>query len=146
MAMSYDECRAALVAAFPACFAAKGQPKRPLAIGIHRAAVDRGVPGLSASQIRRTISEYCRGLRYALAMEAGGPRYDLDGNPAGDVREIDQQVYSMTQRGRERYEVMRTALAEIAKTDPSAVITEGNDTRYYLTRAAQAALDKVAAL
>jgi sRNA-binding protein len=69
---------------FPAAFVAeRWKPHKPLKIGIHQDLVDRGV--LLPSECRAVFSQYCSRLMYLRALAGGGPRFDVDGNPAGEV-------------------------------------------------------------
>jgi ProP effector len=66
----------------PACFAAEASgPYRPLKIGIY---ADLRKRGLKAAEVG-VLGVYTRRLAYLKAVAAGGPRYDLDGNPCGEV-------------------------------------------------------------
>jgi sRNA-binding protein len=73
---------AKLAELYPACFAAHASGQhRPLKIGIHRDLIERGVhPGEA-----RALQLYARRPAYKAALSAGGPRYDLDGEPCGEV-------------------------------------------------------------
>jgi sRNA-binding protein len=75
---------AALCDLFPALFVAElWQPHKPLKIGIHQELVDRGV--LQPGEVRDVFRQYCSRLMYQRSVAAGGPRYDLDGKPCGEV-------------------------------------------------------------
>jgi ProP effector len=79
-----QELARVLAELFPATFTAEQwQPHRPLKCGIDRDLVDRGV--LLVNEIRIVFRRYCSRLMYQRALAAGGPRYDLDGEPAGEV-------------------------------------------------------------
>jgi ProP effector len=73
---------AKLAELYPACFAADAAgPHRPLKIGIHRDLIERGMqPGEV-----QALMLYVKRPAYKAALIAGGPRYDLDGNPYGEV-------------------------------------------------------------
>jgi sRNA-binding protein len=78
-----QELIAVLAGLFPAAFTAeRWQPHRPLKIGIHQDLVDRGV--LLPNECR-VLRWYVLRRMYQVALAAGGSRYDLDGNVAGDV-------------------------------------------------------------
>jgi ProP effector len=78
-----QELIAVLADLFPAAFTAeRWQPHRPLKIGIHQDLVDRGV--LLPNECR-VLRWYVLRRMYQVALAAGGPRYDLDGTPAGEV-------------------------------------------------------------
>ena len=83
-----------LCAAFPACFNRKA-PK-PLKIGLGEelmalAGVYPALADLSRTQLRRALKVYTGAPAYRKALARGGPRYDLDGQPAGEVTP-DQQA------------------------------------------------------
>jgi ProP effector len=74
---------AALAELFPALFVAEAwQQHKPLKIGVANDLVERGV--LLPTECR-ALSFYCRRRLYQAALAAGGPRFDLDGNVAGEV-------------------------------------------------------------
>ncbi|WP_371346509.1 ProQ/FINO family protein [Ancylobacter sp. IITR112] len=76
--------RALLAERFPRCFAPKGEPKRPLKLGIHND-LRAAVPDISRRLIRIALDDYTTGNSYLRAMAAGAARLDLDGWPAGEV-------------------------------------------------------------
>ena len=89
-----------LCAAFPACFN-RTAPK-PLKIGLGEdvmalAEVHPALADLSRTQIRRALKFYIGAPAYRKALARGGPRYDLDGQPAGEVTP-DQQAFAQTPR------------------------------------------------
>ena len=61
---------------------------RPLSIGIQEALINdakaRELP-ITDSQIRYCLSAYTKRPTYMKALAAGGPRYDLNGQPCGEV-------------------------------------------------------------
>jgi sRNA-binding protein len=63
-------------------------PHKPLKVGIYADLAALGV--LTGREIHVGLSYYCRRLMYQQALAAGGPRYDLMGNPAGEVSESDR--------------------------------------------------------
>ncbi len=111
---------------FPVCFAAdESGPHRPLEINIHRDLIERGVQ-LSEAQALRL---YARRVAYQAALIAGGPRYDLHGNPHGEVTaeeiapakvalaDIETRVRAARERKRaERFEHQKTIAEEGCKT------------------------------
>jgi ProP effector len=73
---------AKLAELYPACFAAGASgPHRPLKIGIYADLRERGLKAAEAG----ALGVYTRRRAYLKAVAAGGPRYDLDGNPCGEV-------------------------------------------------------------
>jgi len=73
---------------FPAAF--NRQTPKPLKIGVGEelmalAGEHPAFADWTRTQIRRAIKGYTRSFRYRKALAAGGSRYDLDGQPAGEV-------------------------------------------------------------
>ncbi len=73
---------------FPALF--NRQTPKPLKIGVGQellalAGVHPALMDLNRMDLRRALKVYTRAFRYRQALAAGGPRYDLDGQPAGEV-------------------------------------------------------------
>jgi sRNA-binding protein len=86
--MLYDPTLNRLCAAFPACFS-RTAPK-PLKIGLGEellalAGVHPVLADLSRTQLRRALKVYTGSPAYRKALAKGGPRYGLDGQPAGEV-------------------------------------------------------------
>ena len=89
-----------LCQAFSACFS-RPAPK-PLKIGLGDellalAGVHPALTALSRTQIRRALRVYTGSPAYRKALARGGPRYGLDGRPAGEVTP-DQQADAKTPR------------------------------------------------
>ena len=89
-----------LVEAFPACFN-RSAPK-PLKIGLDeellaRAGVHPALADLSPDQIRQALQFYAQRPAYRRSLAKGGPRYGLDGQPAGEVTP-EQQRDASTRR------------------------------------------------
>ena len=89
-----------LCEAFPACF--NRLAPKPLQIGIGEkvlalAGIHPTFAELTRTQLRRAIKFYTRRFVYRKALATGGPRYDLDGQPAGEVT-LDQQVFAKAKR------------------------------------------------
>ena len=77
-----------LCAAFPACFS-RTAPK-PLKIGLGEelmalAGIHPALADLTRTRIRRALKVYTGVPAYRKALAQGGPRYDLDGQPVGDI-------------------------------------------------------------
>jgi ProP effector len=78
-----DQTISALAELFPFAFTAeKWKPHRPLKRGVHNDLIEHGV--LLARECR-VLRWYVSRRMYQVALAAGGPRYDLDGQPAGEV-------------------------------------------------------------
>ena len=82
---------------YPALFAA-ADPK-PLAIGIHRVLLERH-PELDLSGLKRALTLHTGRFSYQKLLKAGAVRFDLDGQPVGEVTE-------------EQAEIARQRLAEL---------------------------------
>ena len=73
----------ALAGLFPAVFVAEQwKPHRPLKRGVDNDLIEHGV--LLPAECR-VLGWYVSRRTYQVALAAGGPRYDLDGQPAGEV-------------------------------------------------------------
>ena len=72
---------------------------RPLAIGIHKALMER-MPDLDKNHVRTAMHNHTATTRYLKALVEGAPRFDLDGNPAGEVTAEQQQQAVQTLRDR----------------------------------------------
>lgn len=73
---------------FPQAFMAKGQVKKPLAVGI-REQVLTVAPDLERKYVTYAISNYVLGRKYQESMVAGAQRVNIDGSPAVLVTEQD---------------------------------------------------------
>ena len=86
--------------AFPAGFS-RTVPQ-PLKIGLGEelmalAGVHPALADLSRTQLRRALQVYTGAAAYRKALVKGGPRYDLDGQPVGEVTP-DQQAFAQRPR------------------------------------------------
>jgi ProP effector len=81
-----------LRARWPQAFPRDWRQVRPLAIGIHRD-LAAALPGHSHRQIGAAFNlfRFLTGPAYFRALIKGGPRYDLDGNPRGEVTAEEQE-------------------------------------------------------
>lgn len=77
---------------WPTVFPARPDEVRPLAVGIHEL-LEKRFPDRSPEQVRRAIAQwrYPRLGAYLRVVAHGGPRYDLDGNPCGEVTASEQE-------------------------------------------------------
>jgi hypothetical protein len=92
-----------LIEAFPACFSRKAP--QPLKIGLGEevialAGVHPALADLTRTRIRRALQVYTGTWAYRKALAKGGPRYDLDGQAAGEVTP-EQQTFARTPRVRQ---------------------------------------------
>lgn len=69
-----------LVELYPACF--DRERPRPLRINIHQHLIRAGH---DRAAVRWALAIYCTAPRYRAALQAGSPRIDLNGEPAGVV-------------------------------------------------------------
>ena len=74
--------RLLLAESFPLCF--NWERPQPLKINIHQ---DLMAAGHDRQAVRRALGRYCQADRYRRALQAGAPRIDLQGQPAGVVTE-----------------------------------------------------------
>jgi ProP effector len=77
------------------------QECRPLAIGIHKAVLER-IPGINPQQLRLAMRMHTASARYLKALTHGETRFDLDGNAAGGVTPEQKQQALDTLRERFR--------------------------------------------
>ena len=98
---------------WPTVFPARPNEVRPLAIGIHQL-LEKKFPDRSPEQVRRAIAQwrYPRLGAYLRVVARGGPRYDLDGNPCGEVSASEQEnARQRLQEWRERRKAQAAAAA-----------------------------------
>jgi len=89
-----------LCQAFPACFSRSAPQPLKIGLGEELLALVGDHPALadlSRTQIRRALKVYTGASAYRKALAKGGPRYDLDGQPTGEVTP-EQQVIARTPR------------------------------------------------
>ena len=91
-----------LVETFPACYS-RSAPQ-PLKIGLGEelmalAGVHPALADLTRTRIRRALKVYTGAAAYRKALAKGGFRYDLDGQPAGEVTP-EQQTFAQSPRAR----------------------------------------------
>ncbi|EJI7470499.1 prop effector [Escherichia coli] len=93
---------------------------KPLKAGIIRDVLEdaksRELP-LATGVLRGALTSHLHTTRYLKAIIAGGPRYDLNGQPCGEVTEEDKSVAS---------ELLKRRLAQI-KQQNSQQQTTGDD-------------------
>jgi ProP effector len=94
-----------LVAGFPVF-----RDALPLAIGIHKAIKQR-LPDLDAAQLRIALKSHTASTRYLKALSNGDKRFDLDGNPAGEItpEQRQQALDTIKERFRKAAERKREA-------------------------------------
>ncbi len=84
-----------LVATFPVF-----KEGRPLALGIHKTLAER-MPELSKADVRNALRIHTASTRYLKALSQAKERYDLEGQPAGEV--TDEQREAATTQVKERF-------------------------------------------
>lgn len=104
-----EEVREILVANFPLCFMPKGEPKKPLAIGLHVRIQDR-MPELSRDEVAWAMQDYTSGATYLKAMVAGAARLNLDGEAEGAVDEEAAAVAARRLQAMDRVAVIRAGV------------------------------------
>ena len=113
MTTKSDDNIAALAAFFPAAFSAEPwRAHRPLKVGIGEDLVARGV--LGAREVNAALKQYVDRLKYQKCLAAGGARFDLEGNAAG---EVSRQQRCRARRMVARIKARQLAEAATAKTE-----------------------------
>lgn len=72
---------------------------QPLALGIHKSVKER-MPEVDAAALRSAMKIHTASTRYLKALVVSKERFDLDGQPAGEVTEEQREVASTTLRER----------------------------------------------
>ena len=88
------------------------QECRPLAIGIHKAVLER-IPSINPQQLRLAMRMHTASARYLKALTNGETRFDLDGNPAGAVTPEQKQ---------QALDTLRDHLAEISVPESPTLV------------------------
>lgn len=89
---------------------------QPLALGIHKALKEK-MPELEAAPLRVAMRIHTASTRYLKALAIGQQRFDLDGNPAGDVTAEQREVASEALKERFKKATERRKADEKAKKD-----------------------------
>ncbi len=103
-----DAMLATLSASFPVIKDAK-----PLAIGIHKAIIAR-MPEINVSELKTALRRHTASTRYLKTLSNANERFDLDGNPAGEVtaEQRKQATDSLKERFRKGAERKKAEQAE----------------------------------
>ncbi|WP_246592220.1 ProQ/FINO family protein [Aminobacter anthyllidis] len=108
-----------LSAKWPAAFNPKAP--RPLKIGIHHDI--RVLDGeLSDDELRRALLAYTKMAKYLARLNAGAPRVNLDGKPAGVVSECgrgDRQGFALRPQGQTKGQANAGAKGRALKRHPN---------------------------
>lgn len=88
----------------------------PLALGIHKTVKER-MPELEAAPLRTAMKTHTASTRYLKALVVGKERFDLDGDPAGEVTEEQREVASTALRERFKKTAERRKSEELAKKE-----------------------------
>jgi ProP effector len=88
LAQAADALKISLIERYPHLFSPDA-PK-PLASGIHR--ILQQQTGAPMPVLRLALAKLTRRNAYLAALAAGGPRYDIDGKPAGVIGPDDQKA------------------------------------------------------
>jgi len=118
-----------LQARWPQAFVTQPAAVRPLATGLHRTVIAQ-LPEYTPRLIRYVITLWRRrhARAYLQALAAGGPRYDLEGQPRGTVTAEEQQQARqelVAWQARRRERVGRTPRRS-SPPDRSTPVPEGN--------------------
>jgi ProP effector len=134
-----QELIAVVAELFPAVFVAdRWKPHKPIKIGIHQDLIDSGV--LQPDECRILLRRYCSRLMYQRAVAAGGLRYGLDGEPAGEVTAeqiaggksvvaaIEAKRAARAKAIADERKAARKAAGKVAKTASVPVLTKAEPT------------------
>jgi sRNA-binding protein len=116
---SAEQTIAALSDLFPAFTANRWEPHRPLARGIHRELIERGI--LRPEECRLVIGLYAGRPMYLRALAAGGARINLAGNPDGEVT-AEEMAYAAASVA--RHDARAIAKTETARAARQATYAE----------------------
>lgn len=89
---------------------------QPLAIGIHKALRQR-MPEVADTQLRLALRRHVTSTKYLKAVANGTQRYDLDGQPAGEIAPAHREdaLASLKERFRKSAERKREAAQELER-------------------------------
>jgi len=116
-----EQTIAALADLFPAFVANRWEPHRPLARGIHRQLIDRGI--LRPEECRLVIGLYVARPMYQRALSRGGPRVNLAGNPT-ETQEVTAEEMACAAASVARHEARAIAKTEAARAARQAAYAE----------------------
>lgn len=86
----------------------------PLALGIHTSVRER-MPDVDPGALRAALKNHTASTRYLKALQTGKERFDLDGQPVGEVTAEQREFASTTLRERFRKAAERRQADEAAR-------------------------------
>lgn len=103
---------------------------QPLAIGIHKAVRERR-PDINAAELRTALQRHTASTRYLKMLANGQQRFDLDGQPAGEVtqEQRDLAVQGLKERFRKGAERARQEQAARERQEKLLKLTEKFNSR-----------------
>jgi hypothetical protein len=124
--LSLDDCAALLKQHFPALF---GSGAKPLKLKI-QADIQQRTPGVFSKQALSTFfRRYTGGTSYLIAMTRSPHRFDLDGNPAGEVSEEHRQLAADELARRRSNHQAKMEQVEDARRKRAALLRDFEGTR-----------------
>ena len=91
----------------------------PLALGIHKA-IKEQMPEVDLGQLRLALKAHTASFRYLKAIATGKQRFDLDGNPAGELTDEHREIAANELRQRFKKAAERRKVEEKARKDQEA--------------------------
>jgi sRNA-binding protein len=119
-----EQLKLLLCLAFPKAFFPKGEPKRPLRIGIFnelKHSIKKIAPGVSNSRLQAAMHSYTTGGRYLMAVRKGTPRIGLNGETNGFVTR-EQEIAA---RKESQWLLRKKKMAARAAVEPSRLAAAG---------------------
>lgn len=113
---------------WPQAFPTDERAIKPLAIGVHRE-IAAQLPGTSLWLIKQAIAMFQRSGRgaYWRAVRNGGPRYDLEGKPCGDITPEEQENAALNlDKMKQARRAARSASPETTEQAPASVVESGS--------------------
>jgi ProP effector len=87
---------------------------QPLAIGIHKSVRAR-LPDINAAELRTALQRHTASTRYLKALANSSQRFDLDGQPAGEVTQEQRDLAAQSLKDRFRKGAERAREAQAAR-------------------------------
>lgn len=102
----------------------------PLAIGIHKSIVERQ-PDVDRRALRAALATYVGSTRYLKSIAQGERRFDLDGNPAGEItaEQREQAASTLRERFRKAADRRRSEEEQRERQEKLARLAEKFNTR-----------------